>query len=176
MQKITKEEIREATKRLLSYKAFKAEDDSRMKNNEKWWRMEHWDTLPVSASALKPRSAWLFNSIINKHADAMDNKPAPTVLPRSRDDKEAAKLLSAVLPVILENCDFEKVYSDVWWDKLKYGTGAIGVFWNSSLSSGLGDIEIKRINPINLYFEPGVLSVQDSCEVFYLETLSADRI
>ncbi len=176
MQKITKEEIREATKRLLSYKAFKAEDDSRMKNNEKWWRMEHWDTLPVSASALKPRSAWLFNSIINKHADAMDNRPAPTVLPRSRDDKEAAKLLSAVLPVILENCDFEKVYSDVWWDKLKYGTGAIGVFWNSSLSSGLGDVEIKRINPINLYFEPGVLSVQDSCEVFYLETLSADRI
>jgi hypothetical protein len=106
----------------------------------------------------------------------MDNRPTPTVLPRSRDDKEASKLLSQVLPPILENCDYEKVYSDTWWDKLKYGTSATGVFWNSALSAGLGDIEIKRINPINLYFEPGVLSIQDSREVFYLESLSADYL
>lgn len=39
---------------------------------------------------IRPASAWLFNTLLNKHADAMDNYPEPVVLPRSRDDEREA--------------------------------------------------------------------------------------
>ena len=41
--------------------------------------MRHWDTLNGSKGT-ENASAWLFNSIANKHADAMDNFPIPAVL------------------------------------------------------------------------------------------------
>ena len=50
----------------------------------------------------QPSSGWLFNSIANKHADAMDNYPEPNVLPRAADDEATARALSSVLPVVLE--------------------------------------------------------------------------
>lgn len=173
--KIGKNEVRLALKKLQSFKGSKAAEDQRMRENEKWWRLKHWDLID-SSDGLKPASAWLFNSIINKHADAMDNYPEATVLPKSRDDKAAADTLTKVLPVILENCDYEKTYSDLWWDKLKYGCSVCGVFWNSDSMGGLGDIEIKRIDPKNIYFEPGIVSLEESSDVFYIESVNTERL
>ena len=51
----------------------------------------------------------------------MDNYPSPNVLPRAEDDEAAAQALSSVLPVVLEQADYEQVYSDTWWRKLKQG-------------------------------------------------------
>ena len=76
-------------------------------------------------------SGWLFNSLANKHADAMDNYPSPSVLPREAGDRMDAEILTQVLPVILEQNDFEQVYDETWQYKLKSGTGCYGVFWNS---------------------------------------------
>ncbi len=59
----------------------------------------YWKKRRVGAS--EPSSAWLFNAILNKHADAMDNYPEPVVLPRERSDEESAKTLSSILPVVL---------------------------------------------------------------------------
>ena len=98
----------------------------------------------------EPASAWLFNSIANKHADAMDNYPEPVILPREYNDKDEAKALSSILPVILERNDFEKTYSDAWWYKLKTGTACYGVFWNNRLEKGKGDSDIKQIASLEL--------------------------
>ena len=56
----------------------------------------------------------------------MDNYPEPNVLPRAEDDEKTAKALSKILPTVLEQCDYETVYSDTWWRKLKTGTGVKG--------------------------------------------------
>ena len=58
----------------------------------------------------------------------MDNDPEPNVLPREADDEDTARALSSVLPVVLEQADYEQVYSDCWWRKLKQGTGVTGIF------------------------------------------------
>lgn len=173
--KIGKSEVRAALKRLQDYKAWKGEMDSGFKENEKWWRLRHWETMP-EMSGIKPVSPWLFNSIINKHADAMDNMPIPACLPRNSDDRAAAETLGKVLPVILDSCDYQKTYSSLWWDKLKLGVSVLGVFWNSEKAGGLGDIELRRINPINIYFEPDISSLEDSSEVFYLENVPNDKL
>lgn len=172
---INKERIQEATHILSKYKRSKTNLERRIVENEEWWKMRHWDLIRRKASAdPEPASAWLFNSIANKHADVMDNYPEANVLPRSRDDVQAAKLLSEIIPAVLEYNNFEETYSDVWWYKLKNGTGCYGVFWNSSLGNGLGDIDIRQIDILNIFWESGVKDIQDSRNLFTVELTDTD--
>ncbi len=165
---IGKEEIKAAAKLLLSYKEAKAPLDNRIKSNEEWFKLRY---QGEASGDIGESSAWLFNSILNKHADAMDSYPEPNVLPRESSDKEDARLLSKIIPVILEQREFEQTYSDTWWYKLKTGTGAYGVFWNSELEGGLGDIDIKQIELLNLFWEPGIKRLEDSSNIFYLQAV-----
>ena len=164
------EEVAEATAILQKYKAGKAALDKRIVDNELWFRMGHWKNYqnPMMEGKPQPSSGWLFNSIANKHADAMDNYPSPNVLPRAEDDEAAAQALSSVLPVVLEQADYEQVYSDTWWRKLKTGTGVKGIFWDPVLRGGLGDISIQSVNLLMLYWAPGVEDIQQSPHLFSL--------
>ena len=175
---IGEDEVRQANDLLQKYKAGKAALDKRIIENELWFRMGHWKNYQNKMMAGKPTpsSGWLFNSIANKHADAMDNYPEPNVLPRAADDEETAKVLSKILPTVLEQCDYETAYSDTWWRKLKTGTGVKGVFWDPAARGGLGEISIKSINILMLYWEPGVEDVQDSPNLFSLSLANNDQL
>lgn len=175
--------VREAHATLQRYIAAKSFFDNKVIENEKWWRLQHWNVAKQSLKSsrgdvlgseerIQPKSAWLFNSLANKHADAMDNYPEPNVLPRALDDKEDAEQLSKVVPVILEQNKYEKVYSDEWWVKLKTGLSAFGVFWDSAKENGLGDVSIKGIDILRLYWQPGITELQTSESVFYLYLVS----
>ena len=106
---ITSDDVIKATEILNEYKRCKMNLERRIVENEQWWKMQHWDLIRTQNSAdPEPASAWLFNAIANKHADAMDNYPEPAVLPRERSDEQQAQALSQILPVVLERNDFEK--------------------------------------------------------------------
>lgn len=167
-QRIGKEEIAKATSILQEYKRGKANLERKVIENELWWKLRHWEIIRKEKEDTEPTSAWLFNSIANKHADAMDNYPEPNVLARALDDEETAHQLSTVLPVILEQNNYEEVYSDVWWYKLKQGTGIKGVFWNPKKNNGLGDIDIKQCDILNLFWEPGIKDIQESRNLFHV--------
>ena len=172
------EEVAKAAQLLQRYKSGKAALDNRIVDNELWFRMRHWKNYKNEMMEGKPTpaSGWLFNSIANKHADAMDNYPEPNVLPRSADDEKTAKVLSKVLPVVLEQADYEQTYSDTWWRKLKQGTGVKGVFWDPAKRSGLGDITIQSMDILMLYWEPGVMDVQESANLFSLRLEDNDQL
>ena len=159
-----------ALQTLQRYKAGKAALDKRLIDNELWFRMGHWKNYrdPLMPGKAQPSSGWLFNSIANKHADAMDNYPEPNVLPREADDEDTARALSSVLPVVLEQADYEQVYSDCWWRKLKQGTGVTGIFWDPAMRGGIGDIAVRSVNLLMLYWEPGVDDIQASPHFFSL--------
>jgi hypothetical protein len=172
---IGEEQIREAYDTMLDYKKEKANLDARITENEKFWRLEHWDFMSDKEdNRVKPRSAWLDNVILNKHADAMDNYPEANILPRERGDEEAAKILSKVIPTVMENCEFQATYSDGMWDKMKYGTAVYGVFWDNKLNNGLGDINIKVIDMPNIFWKGGVKDIQDSPNVFFVTMIEGD--
>ena len=175
-QPIGKKQIAEATARMKKYKEGKANLERKIIENEQWWKMRHWDMIRngQEKSENEPASAWLFNSIANKHADAMDNYPEPSVLPRALDDDDTAKQLSSILPVILEQNDYEQVYNDVWWYKLKQGTGVKGIFWDNSKLNGLGDITIQKIDILNVFWEPGITDIQKSRDFFCVELVDND--
>ena len=172
---IGKEQVETATDILKKYKEAKATLENRIIDNEQWFKMRHWEQLRASKGN-ENASAWLFNSIANKHADAMDNFPMVSVLPREASDTRAAEILTQILPVVFERNGFEKIYSDCWWYKLKAGTGVYGMFWNPLKNNGLGDIEIKQVDILNLFWEPGIKDIQKSKNLFHVELTDNDTL
>lgn len=179
-QVIGKKEIQEAAQILTRYKDGKANFERRIVEDELWWELRHWEVVRKARDkdhpTPDPSSAWLFNAICNKHADAMDNYPEPVVLPREQSDEESAKTLSEVLPVILEYNDYEQTYSDNWWEKLKHGTAAYGVFWNPEKENGVGDVDIRPIDLLKIFWEPGVTDIQDSKNLFVVELVDEETL
>ena len=176
---ITPDSIREARMILEKYKSGKAALEARIVENEEWYRLRHWDSIRRAGSNPgdpEPSSAWLLNSLANKHADASDNAPEAVVLPREESDKAVAEILSSIVPVVLEYAGFDEAYSDVWWYKLKHGPGCYGVFWDSRKHNGLGDIDIRCIDILNLYWEPGVDDLQKSRNLFHVELHDIDLL
>lgn len=169
---IDKPQLEKATELLQKYKRGKLNLEKKVIENEQWWKLRHWEYMRSGGNnEVRPVSAWLFNSVANKHADAMDNYPEPNVLARALDDEDTAKQLATVLPVVLEQNNYEDVYSDTWWYKLKQGTGIKGIFWNPSKNNGLGDIDIRQCDILNLFWEPGVKDIQDSLNLFHVSLM-----
>ena len=168
-QPIGQEQLRQANLTLQKYKEGKANLEQRVIDNEEWYRLRHWECMRgKKKQQVEPVSAWLLNAIANKHADAMDNYPAPNILPREKADVEEARRLSDIVPVVLEQTGYEGTYSEAWWDKLIGGTAICGVFWDSGKLNGLGDIAVEPVDVLNLFWEPGITDIQDSANVFHL--------
>ena len=171
------EQIRAASETLKKYKQGKQNLEQRIIENEQWFKLRHWDSLQTeNKSEVKPTSAWLFNCIANKHADAMDNFPSPNILPREAGDKQEAQMLSSIIPVILDQTEFEEVYDNVWDYKLKAGTGVYSVLWDQSKNNGLGDIAIRKVDLLNLFWEPGITDIQNSRNFFHVELRDNDLL
>lgn len=176
--KMTKERVQEAYHRLMRYKSGKAHLDARLVEVEQWWKIRHWEWMQERGARddMKTQSAWLFNVIISKHADGIQSIPEANILPREEGDKETAKLLSSIIPCVLEENGFEETYSSILWQKLKGGTGVYGCFWDPGKLNGLGDISIQRINLLNLFWEPGVSDIQRSRDVFLVEPVDKELL
>ena len=173
--------LNKATETLMKYKDGKASVNKRVVKAQEWWKLKNWDEIRkdrgVKGSTAHPSdTGWLWNCIIGKHADAIDSYPEPVILPREETDKEEAKKLSSILPVVLEINEFEQTYNDVMWQKLQEGTGVYGIFWNKNKLNGLGDIDIKKVNILNLYWEPGISDIQESRNVFYVSFEDKDDV
>ena len=175
-QVIGREQIQAANQTMMRYKEGKANLERKIVENEQWYKLRHWECLRDKKQDIQPTSAWLFNSIANKHADAMDNFPSPNILPREEGDKGEAEMLTSIVPVILDQCEFEQTYSDVWNYKLKTGTGVYGIFWDKSKLNGLGDISIKKVDIINLFWESGIQDIQKSRNLFHVELKDNDLL
>ena len=172
--KIGAEEVRQAARTLQKYRQGKAQLEQRLIENEQFWKLRHWQEMEKKGTGgngadPRPTSAWLVNCILSKHADAMDCYPEPTVLPREPGDAAEAEKLSRILPVILKRSRFRRVYADAWWRKLKSGCAVYGVFWNGGKDGGLGDIEIRSMDLLQLFWQPGVTDIQDSAHFFATE-------
>lgn len=175
---IGKKEIAEAIATLKKYKDGKSNLEDRIVEEERWWKLRHWDVIRngEQTDRAEPTSAWLFNSIANKHADIMDNYPEPNVLPREMQDEQDAKTLSSILPVVFERNNYEETYSDAGWYKLKHGVVAKGIFWNKDLEDGMGDIDISFIDLLNIFWEPGITDIQDSRNLFIVTLRDNDLL
>lgn len=178
------QDIQKAATTLEKYKEGKQSLENKIIENEDYWKKQHWNYMRkldsngniVETGDPEPTSAWLVNMVINKHADFMDNEPEINILAQEESDKEDAKILSSIVPVILRHNDFGDVYSDEIWYKIVKGTGVFGVFWNKDKAYGIGDIDIKRMDLLNLFWQPGIRNIQDSRNLFYISLVDNDLL
>lgn len=180
-RKFGDEQVEIALDDLRKYFDSKASIDQKATLNEQWWKVRHWEVLTDRNEGTKEGeqvgSAWLFNSLINKHADIMDSFPKPNVLPREADDEAEAKILTHIVPMVLEHNDYEKVYRDKGFDFVKDGACITSVVWDNSKCDGLGDVSIRNVDVHNLAWKPGIKNIQDSDKVYYarLEDIDVAR-
>ena len=179
MQVIGAEQLQSFTKTLEEYKAGKAHTEHRILASENWWKLrnsieEQKNSKAAGDDGFKAVSGWLHNVIVSKHADAMKAYPEPNILPREQGDKGEATMLSAIIPCVLEQNNFEETYSKAMWQKLKTGTGCYKVVWDTSKLNGLGDIHVENVNLLNVYWEPGVTDIQRSRYFFHTELCDKD--
>ncbi len=163
---------------LRRFRRARAERENRVREEEKFFRLR---VAPKAhrnreGEVFAPSSAWLVNTVLQKHADMMEHMPTAACFAREPGDVEDAKALSAILPVVLERCEFESVYSDNMWAKLKHGMCAYGVFWNNALENGIGDIDVRRVELSQLFWQPGIRRLQDSRAVYYVEAMEEEAL
>lgn len=173
------EKVRKGIDILKKYKEGKEAIEQGIIENEQWYKMNHWEYIRKrnqKEGEPEPVSGYLFSTIANKHADAMDNFPEPNMLPREQSDEEEAQRLSEIVPVILENNDFRSTYDNAWWYKLKNGAVPYGVFWNEELENGLGDIDIQKLDILNVFWEPGLSDHQKGQNFFIVNLVDNDII
>lgn len=170
---VDKKSIRKATEILNKYKAGKARFEERLIANEEFWKMRQWSSgvggarIENGTASYRVQSTpWLHSCVESRHADVMDSYPTCNFLARQKDDETEAKRLSAIVPVILAQNNFEETYSDVARYTLKQGGGAYGIFWDSTAHNGLGDVGIRKVDLINLFWEPGINDLQKSANIF----------
>ena len=177
---ITSDIVKQAEARREKYAKGKKSLDEKATANQKWWRGRHWSEIKKDNKSLedaeKPTSAWLFNSIINKHADMMDNFPKPNVLPRSRDSQVDAEKLGKIIPVVLEQNGYQTTYSRKAYDYISDGTAITGVFWDNAKNDGMGDVAIRQIDIHNIFWKPGIEDIQESPEVFTVAAVDNDEL
>ena len=178
---ITQETIAGWMEILKAYHAGLAKTKARIVASENWWKLrntaqERQETALGRDGGFVSRSGWLHNVIVSKHADAMEDYPEPVILPREPSDQAVARMLTAIVPCVLEQNQFEEVYSDVMWQKMKFGTGVYKVVWDPGKLGGLGDIRVEKVNILNLYWEPGVTDIQKSRYFFHAELVSREEL
>ena len=176
---VGKEQLHKFTEILQEYKSGKKHTESRIIAAENWWKLrntaeEQKKTEIGADGGYTSVSAWLHNVITSKHADAIEAYPEPNILPREEGDKQEARMLSAIIPCVLEQNNFENTYDKAMWSKMKFGTGAYKVVWDKNAQNGLGDIRVDRVNLLNLYWEPGIEDIQKSRHIFQTELVDND--
>lgn len=175
--KIGENEIKKALEILERYKNEKAALDSRIVKNQERWRKRYsnpLDTGKNNEERLQIHTSWLHNCIDNKVADYMDNYPEPNILAKEQSDEEMAKILSSVIPTILDEVNFEETYNKVVNYKVMNGTGVYSCIWDQSKHNGLGDIDIQQCDLLNLFWEGGIEDIQDSPHLFRVKLVDND--
>lgn len=166
---------------LQEYKSGKVRTEQRIISSQNWWKLrntmeEQKETEVGIDRGFTSKSGWLHNVITSKHADYMKAYPEAILLPREEGDRAEAKVLTAIVPCILEQNHFEDAYNKAGWDKMITGTGAYKVVWDQSKLNGLGDISIIPVNILNLYWEPGKTDIQKSRYLFHTELVDKDLL
>lgn len=174
MPKIGRDEILKARTIYDDYKRGKAALDERIVENDQWYRQQHWKQKRNVNGDTRRQTAWLMATIVNKHADFMDNMPECNVLPRERSDEQTAQMLTEILPVVLKRAHWHEAYSRCVDDKLQFGSGNYSVLWDAYAEKGLGEIRINSVDALNMAWEPGIEDIQDSANLFLTETIDKD--
>lgn len=169
--RIRPEFISKALKAYDDYRGQKLLLEQRVVENNVWYKSQYWKTYTKDGET-EPATAFIFNAIENKYAEAVDNFPDPILTERCAEDEHTARLLSKILPLQLEMSNFKSCYKTNWRKKLKHGTSVYGVFYNEDKE----DVDICAIDILNIYCDMHIKDVQESPFLFITSIVANEQL
>ncbi len=152
------------------YKSDKEKLVQRIKDDERFYRRSYQALSSTLNKKMTCNTNFIFSSIENARADAIENYPTANILEREEGGGDIADKLSKIIPVQLEISEFEKAYSINTRNKLKYGTAIYGVFYNDKTD----DIDIKALDIQDVYVDMHISDIQESQFLFIVASIEND--
>jgi len=151
------------------YRSDKSDYDGRLVENNEWYATRHYEIIKAdfglkdsTEPKIAPVSNYLFSTLSTKHASMMDHYPGSNFLPEEKDDIEEAKRLTNIVPIIYKRAEFKEEYRRSMWTMLKSGSLFWCAYWDEEAEDGLGDIKVKKIDPLRIYFNWQQSNIQNS--------------
>lgn len=157
------------------YSMFQAAIKARQKRTDQWRKnymltMNRW-----GRSADDPRDSEVF-PIMRARVGWMTDQEISYSLTPSTDPFDAYAQMEEVLCEHLETVLRANFTARNWiqqivmsiWDAGMYGAGILKAVWDSGLDSGMGNVDIQRVDPWTFYPDPNATSFKD-CEHFFVK-------
>ena len=164
-------EVAAATQTLQRYKAGKAALDRRLVDNELWFRMGHWKNYqnPMMPARRSPAVDGCSTASPTSTPMPWTTTRNPMCCPVQRTMRQPRGLFPACCRWCWNRQITSRCTRLLVAQAASRGTGVTGVFWDPAARGGVGDIAVRAMNLLMLYWEPGVADIQDSPEFFQPE-------
>lgn len=145
------------------------------------WR--EWDDYYLAKQWNTQRASWRPDPVVNYIAYIVDqkspqitnSKPSGLILPRGMGDEVAASLFTKATDVIAERVNLDDKVTESTPTGLLLGTAWFKVYWDNSITGGSysrkdiwkGDVAIDIPDPVNIYFDPAAVTVDDCRYIIY---------
>ena len=174
-QVIDVDRINKASAILDDYRKGKQVLEQKTIENEDFWKQRQYEcfTRPNNEQFI-PASGWLWNCIVNKHAQLLSAYPKFNIIPRRKENEAEAQVLTDILPIVLRQAGYRKTYSRVARYKVTQGTGVTGVFWDGTADNGIGNVVLKKCDLLSLFWEAGITDIQDSPNFFSVNLVDSE--
>ena len=137
------------------------------RQNEAFWRANHWQTMPRrDEEEPRPVTPVLFSTLEAVLADIMDHYPTAVLLGETPVDDAAAERLTQLVRYVLARGRYRRVYRRKCRDALMKGTSVQEVFWDPAAQNGLGDVAVRDWDIKQFVWDPKFENFQDGRACF----------
>ena len=148
------------------------EEWTRIDDNEKMYRGDHWHDVPQSdPNEPRPSTPIIQSTIENIRADLGDEFPEAVIRPEDIGDEVCAKVLTEIVAQDLEATDYEHEYDLLSHDILVGGWTVQETGWDNTLHNGLGGSFIRHVSNKNFMCDPKCADIQNGRAVFKFDKL-----
>jgi hypothetical protein len=159
----------------------RAEWDKHAVSDYKFYSGDQWptDVNPLNDGGRPNLTLNKIKSVVNACIGYQtQNRYEPHFLPRTARDNKLAEVRKSVTKYILDQCDFADLETKVFQDMLIGGMGWVYAGWCYDDKFPAGRMEIKRVSPFDVYWDPEAreLDLSDSEFMFYATWQSKGKV
>lgn len=137
---------------------------------------QHWDANTYEDWQSTPTVNLTFAAIHAILPIITDNRPQIAVIPREPNDDQIADVIGKVIEWLWEYCDLDLLLPRTMLNSLIFGNGFWKVMWDANARKGMGDISVKNVDPVNMFFNPEAHDINDATEISHVEQMALSWI
>lgn len=149
----------------------------RQDNNERLYRGDHWDAVPMlDPSEPRPVTPIINSTVENIQADLMDRSPIAVVRPENPEDRDIAEIVNSLIRQNHDAQNFRREYRKICHDLLVQGWCVQETGYDVHAYHDIGMAFIRYIDCRSILFDPQAEDIQDGRAVFKIAPITIDRL